>query len=137
LAPETIEAYFNRGLAHIRANDAAGWQADLKQTLVLDPDHAGAHAALCWGYALDRQAAAALPYCDRAVALAPSGPGRDSRGIVYAELGRFAEAGRDIAEYLRGDPPAAERVERTRWLTALAAGRDPFDQATLDRLRGE
>jgi tetratricopeptide (TPR) repeat protein/transcriptional regulator with XRE-family HTH domain len=137
LAPETVAAYFNRGLARIRANDAAGWQADLTQTLALDPDHAGAYAALCWGYALDRQAATALPYCDRAVARAPSGPGRDSRGIVYAELGRFAEAGRDIAEYLRGDLPPAERAERTRWLTDLAAGRDSFDRATLDRLRGE
>jgi len=137
LAPALVEAYYNRGLARIRGNDAAGWQADLKQALALDPDHAGAHAALCWGYALDRQPAAALPYCDRAAALAPSGPGRDSRGIAYAELGRFAEATSEIEAYLRGDLSPAERAERAGWLTALAAGRDPFDQATLDRLRGE
>jgi tetratricopeptide (TPR) repeat protein/transcriptional regulator with XRE-family HTH domain len=137
LAPTMVEAYFNRGLARIRANDAAGWLADLKQALILDPDHAGAYAALCWGYALDRQAAAGLPYCDRAVALVPSGPGRDSRGIVYAELGRFAEAMDDIEAYLRGDASPDERAERARWLADLAAGRDPFDQATLDRLRGE
>jgi tetratricopeptide (TPR) repeat protein len=137
LEPGMVEAYFNRGLARIRRNDAAGWQADLKQALVLDPDHAGAYAALCWGYALDRQGAAALAYCDRAVALAPSGPGRDSRGIAYAELGRTAEAMSDFEEYLRGDVPPAEHSERAGWLAALAAGRDPFDHATLDRLRQE
>lgn len=137
LAPKVVEAYFNRGLARIRANDAAGWQADLAQALRLDPDHAGAYAALCWGYALDRQPATALPYCDRAVALAPTGPGRDSRAIVFAELGRTAEAIRDIEAYLAGDLPPAERAERVGWLAALAAGRDPFDQATLDRLRQE
>lgn len=137
LAPEMVEARFNRGLARIRANDAAGWQADLTEALKLAPDHAGAYAALCWGYALDRQAATALPYCDRAVALAPAGPGRDSRAIVYAELGRFTEAMREIEAYLAGDPPPAERAERVAWLAALAAGRDPFDRATFDRLRQE
>ena len=137
LAPEMVEANYNRGLARIRRGDAAGWQADLQKAIDLVPDHAGAYEALCWGYALDRQPDSALPYCDRGVALAPAGPGRDSRGIVYAELGRYPEATRDIEEYLRGDVPEAVRVERAAWLASLAAGRDPFDQATLERLRQE
>ena len=137
LAPEMVEAYYNRGLARIRRGDAAGWQADLQKAIDLEPDHAGAYAALCWGYALDRQPDSALPYCDRGVALAPAGPGRDSRGIVYAELGRYPEATREIEAYLRGDVPEAERTERQAWLASLAAGRDPFDGATLERLRQE
>ena len=137
LAPEMVEAYYNRGLARIRRGDAAGWQADLQKAIVLKSDHAGAYAALCWGYALDRQPDSALPYCDRGVVLAPAGPSRDSRGIVYAELGRFPEAIREIEEYLRGDVPEAERTEREAWLDDLAVGRDPFDGATLERLRQE
>ena len=137
LAPEMVEAYYNRGLARIRRGDAAGWQADLRKAIDLKPDHAGAYAALCWGYALDRQPESALPYCERGVALAPAGPGRDSRGIVYAELGRFPEAIREIEAYLRGDVPEAERTERQAWLATLADGRDPFDGATLERLRQE
>ena len=137
LAPEMVEAYYNRGLARIRRGDAAGWQADLQKAIDLEPDHAGAYAALCWGYALDRQPDSALPYCDRGVALAPAGPGRDSRGIVYAELGRYPEAIREIEAYLRGDVPEAERTERQAWLATLADGRDPFDGATLERLRQE
>ena len=136
-APEMVEAYYNRGLARIRRGDAAGWQADLQKAIGLDPDHAGAYAALCWGYALDRQPDSAVPYCERGVALAPDGPGRDSRGIVYAELGRYMEATRDIEAYLQGDVPEAVRVERQAWLASLTAGRDPFDRATLKRLRQE
>ena len=64
LAPEMVEAYYNRGLARIRRGDAAGWQADLQKAIALDPSHAGAYAALCWGYALDRQPENALPYYD-------------------------------------------------------------------------
>ena len=137
LAPEMVEAYYNRGLARIRRGDAAGWQADLQKAIDLDPNHAGAYAALCWGYTLDRQPDRALPYCERGVMLAPAGPGRDSRGIVYAELGRYPEATREIEEYLRGDVPAAVRVVREAWLAALAAGRNPFDGATLEQLRQE
>ncbi len=85
----------------------------------------------------------ALPYCDKAIALNPGGPGRDSRGIAYAQLGRFTEAIADLEAYLaslRLEDPARHERELARyqtWLAALRAGRNPFDQATLDQLRRE
>jgi hypothetical protein len=77
------------------------------------------------------------------VALDPTGPARDSRGIVYAELGRTAEAIADFEAYLaglRGQGDAAYQrysPRREAWLAALRAGRNPFDRETLDQLRQE
>jgi tetratricopeptide (TPR) repeat protein len=143
MQPGQVAAYFNRGIAYIRLDNRQGWESNLAETLALQPDHVGALNALCWAYALEDEPATALSYCDRAVALDPEGPARDSRAIVYAQSGRYAEAAaefgaylaalqaRDPAEYQRGEPRYRE------WLGALAADRNPFDPATLARLREE
>lgn len=143
LDPDLPEAYFNRGLAHVRLNQAAQWQADFQQTLTLDAGHAAALSGLCWGYALAQAPETALSYCDQAVASEPSGAARDSRGIVYAQLGRYAEAIADFEAYLAAQhnggatlPSQAAARYRT-WLDALRAGRNPFDRDTLDQLRQE
>ena len=143
LKPDAPEAYFNRGLAYTRLDEPEKWRADFEHVLALQPDHSGVYNAFCWAYALDRQPETALPYCERAVALDPTGPGRDSRGIVYAELGRAAEAISDLEAYLNAlrqqnsSVYARYAAKREAWIAALRAGRDPFDRVTLEELRGE
>jgi tetratricopeptide (TPR) repeat protein/transcriptional regulator with XRE-family HTH domain len=143
LKPDAPEAYFNRGLAYLRLDEPSKWQADLTRVLALKPDHAGAYNAFCWAYALERQPEIALPYCERALSLDPTGPARDSRGIVYAELRQFAKAVDDLQAYLDALRRQDSRLyaqyapRREAWIAALRAGWDPFDQKTLDELRQE
>lgn len=143
LAPDAPEAYFNRGLAYVRQGKGALWREDFERVLALDPNHVGVHNGLCWAYALDRQPALALPYCDRAVALDLSGFSHDSRGVVHAELGRFEEAAADFETFLKWlrEQPEGEYQrygpKREGWLQDLEAGRNPFDAETLEQLRRE
>jgi len=143
LAPDAPEAYFNRGLAYFRQGERDLWLSDLEQVLALNPDEAGVYNALCWAYALDREPDQALSFCDKAVALDQTGFSQDSRGIVYAELGRHADAAADFEAFLSWlrQQPAGEYArygpKREAWIDALQAGRNPFDAATLERLRRE
>jgi tetratricopeptide (TPR) repeat protein len=143
LDPGGAVAYYNRGLAYLRQGDRAHWPADLLRAIELDPRHAGAQNALCWGYALERQPTLALPHCEEAVTLEQGGISLDSRGLVYAELGRREAAVADFQaflDWLRSAPAGFyERYapSRQKWLTTLRAGGDPFDAATLAALRNE
>jgi tetratricopeptide (TPR) repeat protein/transcriptional regulator with XRE-family HTH domain len=143
LDPRLVQAYFNRGLAYVRQDDRAHWLPDFEQVLSLAPDHVGAYNALCWAFALERAPAIALPYCERAVTLDPAGASRDSRAIAYAEMGRYREAIDDLEAYLGwlqgqgGEAFPRAAAVRQEWIQALENGQDPFDGATLDRLRQE
>lgn len=143
LAPDAPEAYFNRGLAYVRQGKHKRWLEDFEHVLALDPDHAGAHNALCWAYALEQQPDMALPYCDRAVALDPTGFSHDSRGIVHAELGRLEKAIADFEAFLswlRQQPESMYQhygPKREAWLQTLKKGQSPFDSETLANLRQE
>ena len=107
LAPDWPEAIFNCGVAHVRQANRPAWQADFARLLTLAPNHPGLQEALCWPYTLDEDPLTALPYCDKAIAFTPDGPAHDSRGIVYAQLGRLTEATADRAR--RGAGGGAER----------------------------
>jgi tetratricopeptide (TPR) repeat protein len=143
LDPGLVQAYFNRGLAYVRKDDKERWLPDFESVLSLAKDHAGATNALCWAFALEQAPETALPCCERAVALDPTGASRDSRAIVYAELGRYTAAITDLEAYLLDlqaqDEAAYQRSspEREEWIRALKAGQNPFDRVTLDRLRQE
>ncbi len=141
LAPDAPGGYLNRGLAYVQAGERERWLEDFERVLALAPDHQGAYNALCWAYALDQQPEQALPYCDQAVALDPTGYSRDSRGVVYAELGRLEEAAEDFEaflDWLGGQPESVYRRHgpmRQAWIQTLKTGQNPIDQETLEQLR--
>jgi len=136
-------AYFHRGLAAIRAGEGRQWVADFQETLALEPSYYPAYNGLCWGYALAQEATSAQPFCEEAVALDPSGVSRDSRGIVYAQLARYADAAADFEEYLEWlraevDPLLYERYRGPlveTWVVALNQGENPFTETVLSALR--
>ena len=143
LQPDFALGQFNLGLAQLAAGDGEGALTALRWAQALDPQAPGPNNALCWEYALQAQPQEALAFCDQAVALDPTPYSRDSRGVVYALLGRNQEA---IAEFqsfvawLEAQPaPLYQRYapKRLDWIEALREGRNPFDQAMLEALRSE
>jgi len=141
LSPEAQRAIFNRGLARLRRGDA-DWADDFEQILADDPEAAGAYNALCWGYALGQEPEQALVHCDSAIELGLTDTVYDGRGIVLAQLGRNEEAIADLTTYLeklKAQPAAAYVRMRgpliEGWIAELEAGRNPFNEETLEALR--
>lgn len=136
------EAYLNRGLALLAQNEDANALSDLVTAQAVEPTRAEAFRAACWVYALEQQPQTALPYCDDAAARDATAWSLDARGVVYAELGRYAEAANEFANFLRwlDTQPASARerysAPRRAWMETLRAGKNPFDAATLNQLRG-
>ncbi len=141
--PADERAYFHRALALLRGDGGNGWVADFEQVLQLRPDYYPALNGLCWGYALNAAPEEALPYCDAAVALDPTGASRDSRAIAHAQLGHHAAAIADFTAYLDWLQTLESATLYTRyrgpvveeWIVQLEAEQNPFDRALLDSLR--
>ena len=135
-------AYYNRGLARLRLN-ADGWVEDWETAIELNSDDVRPYTGLCWGYALSPTPENALEYCTQALTMEPDkGDVYDSRGIVYARLGRTAEAIAEFHEYLKWLrlQPAAyyERYNGPlieEWIDALEVDEMPFTDEVLDELR--
>ncbi len=141
LAPDLASAHFNLGLALSRLgkDQAPEALAEFHRAYELDPDSPGVNNALCWTYALLQRPEEAMPFCDRAVELDPSGYAYDSRGVARAEMGDFEGAIADFQAFLNAladDPEALARFgpRRRAWIEQLRSGENPFDTATLDAL---
>ncbi len=141
LAPQDARGYYHLGLARIRAADA-GWPADLLAAAQLQPADPSIQNGLCWGYALDGDAATALPYCERAVAGDPSGSSFDGRAMALSQLGRYDEAAADLARYLawvKAERPTLyakmHGPEAEGWIATLQAGQNPFTEQVRADLR--
>lgn len=145
LDPDFASGQFNLGLALLAVGGVEQERAlaALRRAATLAPDAPGPNNALCWEYALQARPEEALPYCDRAVALDPTPFSRDSRGVVYALLGRHEEAIAEFQSFVTWLQGQAEPVysryapKRLAWIEALRQDTNPFDQATLDALRSE
>ena len=136
------EGYVNRGLAYLALNQDAAARADFANAQAIDDFRPEASRAQCWLLALEQQPQAALPYCNDAVARDRTGWSLDARAVVYAQLGRYAEAANEFANFLRWleTQPASTRdtfsPTRRAWTESLRAGKNPFDARTIQQLRG-
>jgi len=136
--PDFSAAHLNLAISLLRDNpdDFDEPLALLEQAEELEPDSPGIQNALCWDLSLAGKPDQALPHCDEAVRLDPSGLSNDSRGVALAMLGRHLEAIDEFRIFLdrirTGNPSAYARYSATRqaWIVSLENGLDPFDAAT-------
>jgi peroxiredoxin len=99
---------------------------------------------LCWFGSLWGYAAEVIEACDKGVALADAesvAGHRDSRGLARALTGDLAGAIEDFEVFVAWSKENGLYEEygakREAWVAELKAGRNPFDQATLEALRNE
>ena len=142
LEPESVGALLNRGVVHSAIGDMEKSIADLRRAQELDPSDFTVNNTLCWQLGVQRRPEEALPFCDLALQDDPDGQARDSRGLVYALMGRHADAAAEFRAFLDwasastgGECEAYYSPSRLAWIEKLEAGQDPFDAETLKDLR--
>ena len=144
--PSAATAYYNRGLVYSALlstpEEWAQSTDDFRRAQELVPRDFAFNNTLCWQLGLQRLGGEALPFCERALSIRPEGPALDSRGLVFAVMGRTSEAVEDLEAFLAWvdastKASCAPRYGSTRaaWINDLEAGRDPFDAQTLHLLR--
>ena len=97
---------------------------------------------LCWWGSLWNYAVEVLDACNQAVALAPdNGAIADSRGVARALTGDYAGAIEDFQFYVEWSKEDGRYewygAQREGWIRELEAGRNPFNEATLEALKTE
>ncbi|MEH2407992.1 MAG: ribosome assembly protein 4, partial [Nostoc sp.] len=111
---------------------------DYTEALKFDPKveiPASSWNSLCRQGSLQKQAADVLPACEKAVALAPDGLTRDSRGLARALTGNYQGAITDFEAYIAQTQDKDSKAQRQRWVKDLRAGKNPFTDAELKKLR--
>ncbi len=144
LNPDLPEAYINQAYINLQQTLPMTEVAPvLEKALALRPNYGTAFNVLCWGYALEEQSETALPYCQQAIeADATKATYKDSRGIVYAQLGDYQAAITDFTTYvtwLADNQPGPEWEQdlalRQSWIEALQQNNNPITNTVLDQLR--
>lgn len=136
------EAYLNRGLGYLAENEDAAAKPDFERAQGIDDGRPEAWRAACWAFVLEQQPQAALALCDAAATRDETAWSLDTRAIAYAELGRYADAANEFENFLHWldtqPTPTRDLFTPTRraWIETLRAGKNPFDAATLNALRG-
>ncbi|MEH2259136.1 nSTAND1 domain-containing NTPase [Nostoc sp.] len=115
--------------------------ADYAGALNLDPKveiSADSWNSLCRYGSLQKQATDVIFACEKAVALAPEdGNIRDSRGLARALTGNIQGAIEDFEAYIAQTDDKDSKAQRQRWVKDLRAGKNPFTDAELKKLRNQ
>ena len=101
--------------------------------------------SLCWNGSLAEQAATVMDACQQAVKLDPeNGNIRDSHGLARALTGDTKGAIEDFSFYVKkrkkekkSEANELRIKQRTQWIAALKAGKNPFDAGTLNAIRDQ
>ncbi|MBN3871663.1 tetratricopeptide repeat protein [Nostoc sp. JL33] len=113
--------------------------ADYTEALKLDPKveiSADSWNSLCRYGSLHKQATDVMFACDKAVALARENASIfDSRGLARALTGNTQGAITDFEAYIAQTQDKDSKARRQRWVKDLRAGKNPFTDAELEKLR--
>ncbi|WP_083389756.1 ribosome assembly protein 4 [Trichormus sp. NMC-1] len=91
---------------------------------------------LCRYGSLNKQAADVMFACEKAVNLSPNyGDYRDSRGLARALTGNYSGAIEDFEAYIKWIDNKDSKTQRQGWVKDLKAGKNPFTDAVLKKLR--
>ncbi len=139
LEPDNVDAYDYRASIYTSLGEYEQALADYSQATELNPDDARFWNNLCWHGSLLGRAAEFIDACEQSVALDPEHGGhRDSRGLAYALTGDYESAIEDFKFYVdwskENDQYEQDGTKRESWIAELEAGRNPFDEATLQEL---
>ena len=120
-APDAVTPY-NEGVGLMKAKKYAAAQAKFEAALKVNPGLAQAHNNLA--YCLRKQSpenfASSLQHDNEALRLDPKlAQAYEYRGVLYVEMGKKAEAEKDLATLKKLDPKLAVALE-----TAIKAGKD-------------
>jgi len=134
--------YLDRGNKELNERNYDCAIADYTQSLQLNPQNGIAYNRLCWVGSLSDKASTVIYICNKAVELNRlSGVPYHSRGLARALTGDYTGAIEDFKFYIKwarlNGQYKKTGAERERWITELQAGRNPFDEATLEKLRQE
>ncbi|MHC5775152.1 WD40 domain-containing protein [Nostoc sp.] len=92
--------------------------------------------SLCRYGSLHKQATDVIFACEKAVALTPEdGEIRDSRGLARALTGNYQGAIEDFEAYIAQTEDKDIKAQRQHWVKDLRAGKNPFTDAELEKLR--
>ncbi|MGF1960466.1 MAG: hypothetical protein RMX99_013295 [Aulosira sp. DedVER01a] len=92
--------------------------------------------SLCWDGSLHGYAADVMFACEKAVSLAPKdGMIRDSRGLARALTGDTKGAIADFQAFIQWSNNSEQKSQRQTWVNALSAGKNPFTEEELKKLR--
>ena len=142
LNPEYSGVYNSRGNVYQKLEDYQQAIKDYNKAIKLKSDYALAHNNLCWLGSLLNQAETVMANCEQAVILTLNdGHYRDSRGLARTLTGDFKGAIEDFNAFVEWlEQNSLYEVygpKREFWITELEAGRNPFDEATLQELLNE
>ncbi|MEH2249295.1 MAG: hypothetical protein V7K33_07000 [Nostoc sp.] len=113
--------------------------ADYADAQKLDPNveiSADSWNTLCRQGSLQGYAKDVLFACDKAVALAPENSSiLDSRGLARVLTGNYQGAITDFEGYIAQTEDKDSKAQRQRWVKDLRAGKNPFTDAEIKKLR--